>query len=161
MGELPRTLKITTIWLLLGITIFLFVSWWLRQETQSELTIGDNVIQIRQSRDKHFYWMGEINGYAVRFLIDTGATFTSIPQSIAQELNLPDGPIIEMQTANGNTLNHTTKANLCLEGNVCMTNLQMVVLPLHSDHALLGMNVIGRLKWSQQNGIMRIERPPT
>lgn len=161
MSDLPRTIKITTIWLLIGITIFLATSWFINRERQSELSIGDHVIEIRQSRDKHYYWMGEINGHPVRFLIDTGATFTSIPQSIAEKINLPNGPMIEMQTANGTTSNQTTKGDLCLEGNVCITNLQMVVLPSHSEYALLGMNVIGHLKWSQQNGIMRIERPTT
>ena len=51
------------------------------------------------------------------------------------------------------------RADLELEGGVRAERLRIVALP-RLENPLLGMDVLGRLRWQQQNGALRIDLRP-
>jgi len=86
MAELPGTLKVATVWMVIGVALFLGISWWQDSERQSLITVGAGVVEIRRSADGHYHWRGRIDGREVDFLVDTGATGTAIPKRLADAL---------------------------------------------------------------------------
>lgn len=154
--EPPRTLKIVTGWLLLGLVVFLGVQWWLREQQQTRFQAAAGVIEIRRGPDGHYHWPGTINGRPVDFLVDTGATGTAIPASLARELGLPLGESVRSSTAAGMTTGHLTRIDLELQGGVRAERLRVTALP-GLEVPLLGMNVLGRLHWRQREGVLTID----
>jgi len=155
--ELPHGLKITAVWLLLGLTLFFGVKAWQHREAQTRFSAADGVIELRRGPDGHYHWPGTINGRAVEFLVDTGATATAISATLARELDLrSDGPVQSM-TAAGPALGEAVRADIELRGGVRAERLRIVALPGLGERPLLGMNVLGQLRWQQQDGVLRIE----
>ena len=156
-AELPRTFKVVTVWLLLGIGLFLGVQWWQHRQAQTRFQTDGGTIEIRRGNDGHYHWPGKINGRSVDFLIDTGATGTAIPASLARELRLESIGAVRSGTANGTTTGQLVRIDLDLRGGVRAERLRVVALPGLADRPLLGMDVLGRLRWQQVDGVLRIE----
>ena len=157
-GELPRSVKLFTIWLLLGTLVFLAIQWWLRQAEQARFQTSGEAVEIRRSADGHYHWPGRINGHAVDFLIDTGATGTAIPAALARELGLVSLGEVRSNTAGGVVTGHVVRADIELRGGVSVQRLHVVALPqLSDDSPLLGMDVLGKLRWQQHDAVLRIE----
>lgn len=156
--ELPKTWKLVTIWLLVGTLLFLAIQTWMHQKQRSHIRVADGVIELRRSPDRHFHWPGQINGRSVDFLVDTGATTTALPEALAREVGLVPLGQVESSTAGGRVLGWRTQADILLEGGVEARRLRVTVLP-ELDAPLLGMDVLGRLHFSQQDGLLRLEAP--
>lgn len=154
MQNIPNTLKIIIAWLVIGTLIFLGVLWFESTSSTSQITIEGHTIEIKRSRDRHYHWNGEVNGYSVSFLIDTGASITTIPESIASQAKLKTIGSTQFNTAGGVVQGKIVLGNLSLEGGVTIERLRMGVIPDHNE-ALLGMDVIGKLHMSQSDGIIR------
>lgn len=60
---------------------------------------GDLVIP--RDRDGHFYALGTLNGQAVTFLVDTGASLVTVSDALAHAAGLGRGEPTVFQTANG------------------------------------------------------------
>ena len=157
MSELPRTLKIATVWLLLGALVFLGVQAWQREQQATRFSAAGGVIEIRRGRDGHYHWPGTINGVAVDFLVDTGATSTAIPARLASELGLEAIGRVRSQTAGGAVTGQVVRADVTLRGGVVARNLRVVALEGLDERPLLGMDVLGRLHWRQSAGVLTIE----
>ena len=156
MNDFPRTLKLATVWMLIGIAVFLGVSAWQANESRARIEVSGQTIEIRRSPDGHYHWPGTVNGRQVDFLIDTGATTTTLPQSLADALELPSLGRVQGSTANGPVTGTLTRADVTLEGGVSLTNLRLMALPALSA-PLLGMNVLSRLQWRQSGDRLIIE----
>ena len=156
-SDLPRTFKITTVWLLIGLTLFLGIQWWQHRAQQLRFTVADGVIEIRRGPDGHYHWPGFIEGRAVDFLVDTGATGTAIPASLARELRLEAIGTVQSSTAGGVVTGEVMRADIELRGGVRAQRLRVVALAGLDDRPLLGMDVLGRLRWTQVDGVLRIE----
>lgn len=156
-GELPRSFKVVTTWLLLGVAIFLGVQWWQHREQRTSFQLDGDIVEIRRGGDGHYHWPGSINGRAVDFLIDTGATGTAISAALARELGLESLGPVQSSTAGGVVTGQVVRADLALQGGVKASRLRMVALPGLSDRPLLGMDVLGRLRWQQHDGVLRID----
>ncbi|MCW5667881.1 MAG: retroviral-like aspartic protease family protein [Piscinibacter sp.] len=156
-AELPRTLKVVTVWLLVGLGLFLGVQWWLHQAAQTRFTAGTDVIEIRRGPDGHYHWPGRINDLDVEFLVDTGATGTAIPTRLARELGLESLGQVSSSTAGGVVTGDIVRADIALRGGVTAQRLRVIALPGLDDRPLLGMDVLGRLHWQQRDGVLRIE----
>lgn len=157
--ELPRTLKIATVWLLVGLVVFLVVQALQHRAQQTRFSAGAGVIEIRRAADGHYHWPGAINGRGVDFLVDTGATGTAIPAALARELGLVALGTVSSMTAGGPVEGQLVRADVTLHGGVAAERLRIVALPGLSQ-PLLGMNVLGRLRWQQHDGVLRIEMAP-
>ena len=157
MHELSRSFKLITVWLLVGLGVFLGVQAWQHQQAKTRFQVDGGVIEIRRGPDGHYHWPGSINGRAVDFLIDTGATGTAISASLAEELGLKALGSVRSSTAGGMVTGSVVVADVSLQGGVTAQRLRVVALPGLSDRPLLGMDVLGRLQWSQAQGLLRID----
>ncbi|MCU7947541.1 MAG: TIGR02281 family clan AA aspartic protease, partial [Candidatus Thiodiazotropha sp. (ex Cardiolucina cf. quadrata)] len=77
-------------WLLLLVLLTLFFSQWLERQRnpnrQLSVTVnaGDDVaVVLKRNRAGHYIAPGLINGVAVTYLLDTGATFVAVSSSLA------------------------------------------------------------------------------
>lgn len=157
MDEFPRTLKIATVWLLVGLALFLGFRGFEAQQQRARFSVERGTIEIARAPDGHYHWPGTLNGREVDFLIDTGATRSAISAELARELDLEAIGSVQSSTAGGMVQGHVARADLVLEGGVRAERLPLVVLPALGDKPLLGMDVLGRLHWQQQGGVLRIE----
>jgi len=155
--ELPRTFKVVTVWLLAGLCVFLAVQWYQHRAQQARFSAGDGVIEIRRGTDGHYHWPGRIEGHAVDFLIDTGATGTAIPAALARQLRLEAIGTIQSNTAGGIVTGEIMRADIGLQGGFEARRLPVVALAGLNDRPLLGMDVLGRLHWQQTDGVLRID----
>ena len=158
-GELPRTFKFATIWLLLGALVFVAFQWREHEAKKARFSVRGEVIEIRRAEDGHYHWPGTLNGLAVDFLVDTGATGVAIPAELAKELGLEGEGTVHSSTAGGRVSGAVVRADLALDGGVRIERLRMVALP-DLDGPLLGMDVLGQLHWQQQDGALRVDLRP-
>ena len=161
MNEFPRTLKIATVWLLVGLAVFLGFRTLEAHQQRSRFSTDGGVIEMRRADDGHYHWPGRLSGPAgtveVDFLVDTGATRSAISADLARELGLEAIGRVQSSTAGGTVQGEVARADLRLEGGVRAERLPLVVLPALGDKPLLGMDVLGRLSWQQQGGVLRVE----
>ena len=158
MTDFSRTLKHITVWALLGTLVFVAVQAWQAQQLQSRFSARGGVIELKRAADGHFHWPGRINGVAVNFLVDTGATHSALPLALAQRIGLQADGRMQSSTAGGTVQGWTARADLVLDGGVQAQRLRVTVLPALGA-PLLGMDVLGQLPFSQDNGVLRL-RPP-
>ena len=156
MTEFPRTLKIATVWLLLGVLLFLGLQAWQTQQRRMLFSPGsDGTIEIRRSAEGHYHWPGRVNGVAVEFLVDTGATSTALPQALAEQAGLKAERSISTSTAGGVVRGAVAQADIDLDGGVRAQRLRVTVLPGLAS-PLLGMDVLSRLHLIQSDGVLRL-----
>jgi aspartyl protease family protein len=156
MKDIPAWLKLTTVWLLLGVLVFLGVQAWQAQQKASRVVLSGGELELHRASDGHYHWPGRINGREVEFLVDTGATGTAIPASLARELGLPELGTMQSDTAGGVVQGRVVLADLELHGGLQAQRLRLTALPQLAS-PLLGMDVLSRLRWSQHRGVMKIE----
>lgn len=157
MNELPRTLKIATVWLLVGMAVFLGFRALEHSQQQTRFQAAGGVIEIRRGPDGHYHWPGSINERTVDFLIDTGATGTAMSQAMARELGLEVLGRVQSSTAGGVVIGEVVRADLALQGGVRIERLAITALAGLSDRPLLGMDVLGKLRWQQRDGVLTID----
>ena len=155
--DMPHTVKVVTVWLLLGLMVFLGLQWWQHRAEQTRFQLLGDVIEIRRGADGHYHWPGRINGRAVDFLVDTGATGTAISAALANELGLEAIGSVQSSTAGGVVTGQVVRADVELQGGVSAQRLRVVALRALGSNPLLGMDVLGRLRWQQRDGVLRIE----
>ena len=156
MNDLPAWVKHGTVWLLLASGLLLGVQAWMADQAATRFVVGGGTVEIRRAADGHYHWPGRIGGRSVDFLVDTGASGTAIPASLASELGLPALGSVRSQTAGGVVTGTIVVADLQLNGGVNAERLRMVALPGLAA-PLLGMDVLGRLRWQQGEGLLRID----
>jgi aspartyl protease family protein len=156
--ELPHTLKLVTLWLLLGAALFIGVQAWQSQQQRARFSVDDvtGAIELRRAADGHFHWPGKVNGIAVDFLVDTGATGTAIPRDLAERAGLPVEGTLQSATAGGVVRGTLARADVVLQGGVRAERLRVAVLPQLAS-PLLGMDVLSKLRFTQSDGVLRLE----
>lgn len=158
--DLPRHLKFITLWLLLGVAVFVGIQWWQHRAQQTLFQASGNAVELRRGSDGHYHWPGRINGHHVDFLVDTGATGTAISAQLARELSLKPFDTVRSNTAGGVVTGQVVRADLELQGGVKVQRLHVVALPGLGANPLLGMDVLGKLRWQQGDAVLRIELNP-
>jgi aspartyl protease family protein len=156
MNDLPRSLKVVTVWLLVGLAVFLGVQALRSQQRSTRFEVSGTQVQLHRAADGHYHWPASVNGHAVDFLIDTGATRSALPLALAQRLELPLEGRTRSHTAGGTVDGQIVRADLMLQGGVRIERLRIVALPALGA-PLLGMDVLGRLHWRQADGVLSID----
>ena len=156
MVDFPRALKPVTIWLLAGTVLFLAVQAWQAEQRATRFQMVGATIELRRAPDGHFHWPGQVNGQSVDFLVDTGASRSALPLALAEGLAVEG--VVRSATAGGIVEGHVARVDLALEGGLRIERLPVAVLP-ELPMPLLGMDVLSRLRFTQDGGVLRLERP--
>jgi aspartyl protease family protein len=157
--DLPGTFKLVTVWLVLGVLLFLGVQAFQAQQTRTRFSADAGVVELQRGPDGHFHWPGRVNGVAVDFIVDTGATSTALPQRVAERAGIVAEGRMTSDTAGGAVEGRIARADIVLDGGVRAERLRVVVLPQLSV-ALLGMDLLSKMRFSQHGGTLRIEPQP-
>lgn len=159
MNEFPRTLKIATVWGVIGVAVFLGFSALEHRQSQSRFQVsGSGTIELRRGPDGHYHWPGSINGEPVDFLVDTGASTTAMSQSLARKLGLEPLRQVRSETAGGVVTGELVRADLVLQGGVRVDKAWVTALSGLGERPLLGMDVLGKLHWQQRDGVLSIDK---
>lgn len=158
MNELPRSLRHLTVWLLIGTAVFLAVLAWQDRARRPQLRTDGGAIELRRGPDGHFHWPGRVQGVAVDFLVDTGATRTALPRALAERAGLRAEGRAQSSTAGGVVQGFVTRADIELDGGVRASRHPVLVLP-ELQQPLLGMDVLSQLRFTQAGGVLRLEPP--
>lgn len=107
----------------------------------------------------HFTPSGSINGKAVSFMVDTGATLVAIGHDDAQRLgvDLKSARAGMSQTANGPVPVWMVTLDRVRVGEVEVNQVAAVVLPQSMPFVLLGNSFLTRFQMRRDNDVMRLE----
>jgi clan AA aspartic protease (TIGR02281 family) len=110
---------------------------------------------LRRTRQGHFVAPGKINGTSVTFLVDTGASHVSVPQSVAERIGLSRGEKVRVGTADGMSSAYLTKLDeVAIEG-IEARDIQGSINPnVDYEVVLLGMSFLQHVDFTQRNGQM-------
>ena len=108
----------------------------------------------------HFFAPGAINGKAVRFLVDTGATNIAIGQADAERLGIDyrSGRRSYSLTANGPVAAHQVSLGSVRVGDVTVYNVDATVLPAPMSHVLLGNSFLTRFQMKRENDLLTLDK---
>ena len=124
-----------------------------RRAESTGVQVGED-LQIKQSLDGHFWVDAKLNGENVRFLIDSGATTTSISGSTARRAGIePRGGIPAIvQTANGMVSVERGRAERLEVGHILREDLAVHISDGFGETNVLGMNFLSSLsRWGVEN----------
>jgi aspartyl protease family protein len=93
----------------------------------------------------------------VTFLVDTGATITSIPAHLKDQLKLNAGAAFLVSTANGTATAYRTRLNELRMGSIILNDVRASLNPGLSD-ILLGMNVLKNMELTQRGNELVIRQ---
>jgi aspartyl protease family protein len=121
---------------------------------------GGQHIVITSGSGGHFVTSGAINGKAVRFMVDTGATSVVMSQDDADRIGLDykNGQRGYSSTANGRV--PVFRANLASVriGDVLVYNVDAIVTPAPMPYVLLGNTYLGRFQMRRENDRMTLDK---
>jgi len=118
-------------------------------------------LRIQQSSDGHFWIDGEVNGTTIRFLIDSGATVTSISGAAAKRAGIQSagGFQVMVQTANGSVMANRARVERLEIGTIRRHDFPVHVSDAFGDTNVLGMNFLSSLAGWGVEGSWLILRP--
>ena len=119
---------------------------------------GATMIVLEQDRSGHYLADGEINGHAVRFLVDTGATDIALPESLARSLGLEFGPKVQVMTAAGPSPAWMTRLDEVNVGGIRRNNVRATITSGEFNGILLGMSFLKHYNLQQQDGQLVIRQ---
>jgi aspartyl protease family protein len=108
----------------------------------------------------HFMADGQINGGAIRFLVDTGASAVSIPASEANRLRIDyrNGRRGTTQTAGGPTPMYVVRLDSIRVGGIELQNVDAIVIEQGLNVALLGNTFLNRMEMRREGQTMTLTR---
>lgn len=154
-------------WLLLLVLLTLLFSQWLdrqnnpnRQLTKLVVLDGVEEVVLKRNRAGHYLAPGVINGVDVNFLLDTGATYVAVPQSVADRAGLNRLARIQSQTANGIVPSWLSEIAEVRLGPIVMRDVRATIIPaMQGNEVLLGMSFLKHLKLEQQGDTLSLAVP--
>jgi aspartyl protease family protein len=108
----------------------------------------------------HFMPAGQINGRAVQFMVDTGASQVVMSESDARRINLKfeQGQPVRVSTANGMATGYRVVLSSVRVGEVQVYEVAAIVLPQAMPYILLGNSFLTRFQMQRNNDQMTLEK---
>lgn len=169
---LGETLKMALTWVLIFAALFVVFTFrsdlkivWDRVATEMGLRDGlqeDGTIRIPKDPSGHFSVDATVNGREVRFMVDSGATTTSMSLSAAKAANVDvstTGFSVIVETANGTTDMQRARLERLNVGPIKRQDFPVLVSDTLGDTNLLGMNFLNTLKGWRVEGDTLVLNP--
>jgi aspartyl protease family protein len=108
----------------------------------------------------HFVTSGQINGKAVQFMVDTGATAVAMGRSEAERLGIDwkNGQRGLSQTAGGVVATSAVSLTSVRIGDVEVFGVNAMILPAEMPFVLLGNSFLSRFSMRRDANVMRLEK---
>ena len=119
---------------------------------------GAAMVVLEQDRNGHYEAEGQINGQAVTFLVDTGATDVALPESVARALGLDFGPRVQVMTAAGPADAWMTRLDEVTVGGIRRRNVRASITSGEFNGVLLGMSFLKHYSLQQTDGKLIIRQ---
>ncbi len=103
---------------------------------------------IRKESDGHYWATARVNGVAVKFLVDTGASLVSLNKRDARRIGLDLDNLqrnVNVSTASGRTKGSSAIINDMSIDGIEMEEVSAVVIENGLEYSLLGMSFFNRL----------------
>ena len=129
-------------------------------ETPSPST-GRETVTLPADSKGHFVVDGLVNGGHVRFLVDTGATYITLPAREAQRLGIDyrKGRQGWTQTANGTVPVYRVMLDSVRVGDITLYNVEATIGALPGmDSALLGMSFLNRTELRREGSTLTLTK---
>ena len=125
---------------------------------QAGATGQGNRIVLTAGSGGHFMTPGQINGKAVQFMVDTGATSISMTVNDAERMSIDykSGQRIQLSTANGVIPGWRTTLSSVRVGDVEVFNVEAVVATRDMPFLLLGNSFLTRFQMIRENDQMTL-----
>jgi aspartyl protease family protein len=120
----------------------------LRGPVPAAASVDDGAAQIVKAADGHFWAEAKVDGRAVRFLIDTGATAVALSQTDAKRLGIDTKGLdynYKVMTASGQTRAASVKLASVSVAGVQVRDVDALIVEKGLETSLLGMSYLGRL----------------
>ena len=120
---------------------------------------GDKIV-LTSSSGGHFVTSGTINGSAVRFVVDTGATTVTMSAHDAERVGIDykKGQLGYSSTANGMVPAYRVTLSSVQIGDVQVYNVEATVLPAQMPYMLLGNSFLDRFQMRRENDRLTLEK---
>src|SRR5262249_26251483 len=107
-----------------------------------------------------FFASGSVNGRPVRFVVDTGATLTTLSRADAQRVGVDyrRGTPARSMTANGVASGWRVSLDSVRVGDATVRNVDAMVIDSNLPFALLGMSFLGRFDMQRQGQTLVLRR---
>lgn len=134
----------------------------LRGQTYSSggASSGAQSVTLSVGAGGHFMADGQINGGAIRFMVDTGATAIALPAADASRLGIDyrKGQRGTASTAGGPTAMYAIKLDSVRVGGIELQNVDAIVIEQGLGMALLGNSFLSRTEIRREGQIMTLTR---
>lgn len=121
---------------------------------------GGTTITLAAGPGGHFISSGTINGRAVRFVVDTGATNVALSEAVARSIGLDfaKGERGLVNTANGQVVAHRVSLREVRVGDVTVYNVDATIVPAMMDMVLLGNSFLSRFQMKRDADVLVLEK---
>lgn len=108
----------------------------------------------------HFVNSGAINGQAMQYMVDTGASTVAIGRSDAERMGLKyqDGQPVQMYTANGVAQGWRMRLDSVRIGEIEVFGVQAIITPQPMPYVLLGNSFLTEFQMTRINDQMILEK---
>lgn len=106
-------------------------------------------VRVRKDEDGHFHVNAQVNGHEIKFLIDSGATTSSLSRADAEAARIAidaSGFGQAVETANGMTMMQRAKIKRLQVGSITRMDHPILVSNEAVDLSVLGMNFLSSLR---------------
>ncbi len=122
---------------------------------------GVREVVLQRNKFGHYVASGEINGQAVTFMLDTGATGVAIPSPVASRLGLRRGAAFPTQTANGMSTSYAATLDSIGVGGIELYDVPAAISPgLQTEEVLLGMSFLKHIEFTQRGDTLILRQIP-
>lgn len=123
------------------------------------LSSGEKEVVLQSSTFGHYIATGKINDTKVTFLVDTGASYVSVPEGVAKKAGLKKGAPMLVSTANGTVTVYATILDEVSIGEIKLYDIKADINPhMEGYEILLGMSFLRDLSVTHQGDQLTIRQ---